>query len=72
MGVEQQQTKASEGSMGVSANPNFQALLLGKPGCAQEWVGGSSGDCCCPCSSPELQHLEANVPLLGCDGALGH
>lgn len=47
MGVEEQQTEASEGSMGVLTNPNFQALLLGKPGCAREWMSGSSVESCC-------------------------
>lgn len=71
MGVEEQKTKASEGPMGVLTNPNFQALLLGKRGCAREWLGRSSGDfhvsveSCCPCSYPASQHLEAGVPLLG-------
>lgn len=65
MGVEEQQTEASEGSMGVLTNPNFQALLLGKPGCAREWMSGSSVESCCLCSSPALQHREADAPLLG-------
>lgn len=68
-GVEEYQTKTSEGSMGVLTNPNFQALLIGKPGFSRVdgwkfWRFPDVWESCCSCSSPASQHLEADVPLL--------